>query len=116
MGVRISIPTMSLTKYGNSRYVFHPILPDVEEVEDDERDKYKNSSSMSPPNAAMNTANTASFHRHLMSAARKRKQGWSVFATVAKQNFDPLSFSKQHGDYPEDGTPSGGRWQDEEEF
>jgi hypothetical protein len=98
------------------KYVFHPILPDVEEVEDDERDMYKNSSSMSPTNAAMNTTNTAFFHRQLMSAAHKRKQGWSVFATVAKQNFDPLSFSKQHGDYPENGTPNGGRWQDKEEF
>jgi hypothetical protein len=99
------------------KYVFHPIMPDVEEVEDDERDMYKSNSSTSPPmNAAINSTSTAFFHRHLKSAAHKRKQGWSVFATVAKQNFDPLSFSKLHGDYPESGTPSGGRWQDEEEF
>jgi hypothetical protein len=93
------------------KYVFHPIVPDLDEVEDGERDLYKNKSA-SPTNAAMNT--TSFPHRRLMSAARKVKKGWSVFATVTKQNFDPLSFSKQAGDYPENGTPSGGRWEDDE--
>jgi hypothetical protein len=95
------------------KYVFHPIVPDLEEVEDDERDMYQNNNT-SPTNAAVNTPTFP--HRRLMSAAHKLKKGWSVFATVTKQNFDPLSFSKQAGDYPEDGTSSGGRWQGDEYF
>jgi hypothetical protein len=79
------------------KYVFHPIAPDFQEVEDDE------------------LMNTTSFpHRQLVSSVHKLKKGWSVFSTVTKENFDPLSFSKQAGDYPENGTPSGGRWQDDE--
>jgi hypothetical protein len=85
------------------KYVFHPTVSDLEEVEDD--------NSVLPTNAVMNT--TVFPHRRL---AHKLEKGWSVFATVTKENFDPLSFSKQAGDYPENGTPSGGRWRDDEFF
>ncbi len=88
------------------KYVFHPIVPDLEEVEDD--------NSMLPTKAVMNT--TVFPHRLLVSASHKLQKGWSIFATVTKENFDPLSFSKQAGDYPESGTPSGGRWRDDEFF
>lgn len=56
------------------KYVFHPIVPDLGEVKDSERGS------------------------RFMSS----EKGWSVFATVTKQNFDPLSFRKQAGDYPDD--------------
>jgi hypothetical protein len=80
------------------KYVFHPIVPNLDEVEDD------------------NSVLPTTPHRRLKSAGHKLAKGWSVFATVTKENFDPLSFSKQAGDYPENGTPSGGRWRDDEFF
>ena len=36
--------------------------------------------------------------------------GWQVFATVQKQGFDPLAYSKFAGDYPSGGTKKGGTW------
>lgn len=41
------------------------------------------------------------------------KHGWNVYATLTREYFDPLAFSKSVGDYPDGGTPSGGRWNDE---
>lgn len=38
------------------------------------------------------------------------RSGWNVYATTTKQNFDPLAFSKQCGDYPEKGTLAGANW------
>jgi hypothetical protein len=35
---------------------------------------------------------------------------WFVFATVQKQGFDPLAWSKQAHDYPPGGTKRGARW------
>jgi hypothetical protein len=52
-----------------------------------------------------------SFHhqtRHHGSKTTRRH--WDVFGTVQREHFDPLSFSKVMGDYPEDGTPTGARW------
>lgn len=39
--------------------------------------------------------------------------GWVVYASVTNQFFDPLAFSKVAGDYPDEGSASGGRWIDE---
>lgn len=39
------------------------------------------------------------------------ENGWNVFGTVVHEQFDPLQFSKSHGDYPSAGTARGGRWQ-----
>ena len=35
---------------------------------------------------------------------------WQVFGSVQAENFDPLRFSKEFGDYPIGGTDHGGRW------
>jgi len=35
---------------------------------------------------------------------------WQVFGSVQTENFDPLNFSKEFGDYPKGGTRHGGRW------
>jgi hypothetical protein len=35
---------------------------------------------------------------------------WNIAGSVQPEGFDPLSFSKQSGDYPRDGTPHGARW------
>jgi hypothetical protein len=40
-------------------------------------------------------------------------QGWVVYGSLTNQNFDPLAHSLQAGDYPLEGTQSGGRWQAE---
>ena len=42
---------------------------------------------------------------------KKKNHGWTVYATVTQQNFDPLAYSFQMGDYPAGGTPMGGHWQ-----
>jgi hypothetical protein len=39
-----------------------------------------------------------------------RHARWRVFGSVQAENFDPLSFSKEFGDYREGGTNHGGRW------
>lgn len=38
------------------------------------------------------------------------RASWHVFGSVQYENFDPLAFSKQVGDYPVGGTATGGRW------
>jgi len=38
---------------------------------------------------------------------------WILFGSVQNQNFDPLSFSKQYGDYKDGGTKHGARWKRE---
>ena len=49
--------------------------------------------------------------RHLkFKKKRNPSKMWNLYATVTQMNFDPLSFSKASGDYPEGGTPSGGGW------
>lgn len=48
-----------------------------------------------------------STHKNLK--APKDKQ-WMIYGSVQKEDFDPLAFSKQVGDYPKGGTKSGGRW------
>lgn len=48
-----------------------------------------------------------STHKNLR--APKDKQ-WMIYGSVQKEDFDPLAFSKQMGDYPKGGTKSGGRW------
>jgi hypothetical protein len=40
-------------------------------------------------------------------------KGWVVYGSLTNQNFDPLEHSLQMGDYPLEGTQSGGRWQAE---
>ena len=44
---------------------------------------------------------------------REKQSGWKVYATVSQQGFDPLSFSYQAGDYPDGGSPTGGKWKSE---
>ena len=51
--------------------------------------------------------------RKLKSQKHTGVVGWTVYATVVKQNFDPLFFSRQSGDYPENGAAKGGGWIDE---
>jgi hypothetical protein len=46
-------------------------------------------------------------------AHSQSQKGWNLYATVSAQNFDPLAFSHQAGDYPDNGTKHGGRWRDE---
>jgi hypothetical protein len=41
---------------------------------------------------------------------KDNKKHWDVFGSVQYEHFDPLAFSKQVGDYPSNGTPSGARW------
>jgi hypothetical protein len=36
---------------------------------------------------------------------------WNIAGSVQPENFDPLAFSKQSGDYPTGGTSHGARWQ-----
>jgi hypothetical protein len=35
---------------------------------------------------------------------------WNIAGSVQPEGFDPLSFSKQAGDYPKGGTSYGARW------
>lgn len=44
------------------------------------------------------------------SDASQENAAWKVFGSVDNENFDPLSFSKQSGDYPEGGKAQGGSW------
>lgn len=74
------------------KYVFHPTAPDKDATEED---------------FIHNDTNTLKHHK------RPHMSGWSVFATVSQQGFDPLSFSYQSGDYPEGGSPTGGKWREE---
>lgn len=39
---------------------------------------------------------------------------WSIYGTLTHENFDPLSYSKNVGDYPFNGTNVGGRWATED--
>ena len=48
-------------------------------------------------------------HRHKHPEIKK----WSVYGTKTFQHFDPLQFSTNVGDYPPQGSPSGGKWADE---
>jgi hypothetical protein len=41
---------------------------------------------------------------------KDEKKHWDVFGSLQYERFDPLAFSKQVGDYPANGTPSGARW------
>jgi hypothetical protein len=36
---------------------------------------------------------------------------WKIYGSVQNEGFDALSFSKQAGDYPSGGTPTGGNWE-----
>lgn len=47
------------------------------------------------------------------SSSYTQQEGWQVFGTVVRQNFDPLQYSASVGDYM--GSGSGGRWRDEED-
>ncbi|CAB9506570.1 expressed unknown protein [Seminavis robusta] len=48
-------------------------------------------------------------HKHKKPA----KKHWVVYGTKTTQAFDPLAFSLKSGDYPPNGTSSGGQWADE---
>jgi len=45
--------------------------------------------------------------------AASNGSGWSVYAAIVPQGFDPLAFSKLSGDYPVGGTKRGGSWNGE---
>jgi hypothetical protein len=38
---------------------------------------------------------------------------WKTFGSVQNEGFDPLSFSKLMGDYPQGGTQVGARWKEQ---
>jgi hypothetical protein len=42
--------------------------------------------------------------------ANSSQPEWVVFASLVKENFDPLSWSKLSGDYPTGGKSTGGSW------
>jgi hypothetical protein len=50
------------------------------------------------------------WHSEHKSGKIPRKARWQVFGSVQAENFDPLHFSKEFGDYPKGGTSHGGRW------
>lgn len=39
-----------------------------------------------------------------------KESKWTIYGSVHDQDFDPLAFSKQVGDYPPGGTSHGARW------
>lgn len=53
------------------------------------------------------------WHSERKSGKIPSKVRWQVFGSVQAENFDPLQFSKEFGDYPMGGTSHGGRWRDQ---
>jgi hypothetical protein len=51
-----------------------------------------------------------SLHLQPNSDRTLQKGEWSIYATVSYQNFDPLQYSHQAGDYPMGGSDAGGSW------
>jgi len=113
-------PEESFDQVWQLKFVFHPEQPPLkdehklkkhtnftafdegEEVDDDEY---------------VNDPDGNDGGRRLLLRERSLKKGfsnhgWNVYATVNYQNFDPLAYSKQIGDYPEEGSPKGGSWND----
>jgi hypothetical protein len=43
-------------------------------------------------------------------ARKKHRRRWAVYSTIVHQNFDPLAYSFQTGDYPPTGAKRGGSW------
>lgn len=65
-----------------------------------------------PPSEEDNTPERQRHLRHATTPPPKAKTHgqWFVYGSVTQMNFDPLQFSMVNGDYPEGGTPMGGRW------
>lgn len=89
-GCPTSFPEDSFDQVWQLKYVFHP------------------STNIDPADEKQFVKNET--ERKLVGGQNKKYMGWRVFGTVGQQNFDPLSFSYQAGDYPEGGTPTGGAW------
>jgi hypothetical protein len=86
------------------KYVFHP---SVSIDYDDENHTAKDDASENQEQVVDDDMHGQ--RRHLKKGENKQA-GWHVYATVVKQNFDSLAFSKLSGDYQGSAT-SGGAWQ-----
>ena len=90
-GCPSTYPEETFDQVWQLKYVFYPWAPDDLE---EEKEFLHN---------AMN--------RRLQGS--RKQNGWRVFATVSQQGFDPLAFSYKAGDYPDGGSPTGGKWKPE---
>lgn len=90
-------------------YVFHPVLPSL--PDEDELRKDTNFTSLDgedgePVGSDTDDSAGARFRRELAERRQLKHHsgdfshhGWNVYATINRQNFDPLAFSKATGDY-----------------
>lgn len=106
------------------KYVFHPAQPPP--PDEDELKENANFTAFDEPledddvDTSNGDNNDGGAVRRLLRHGRNLKHhekpfsnhGWNVYATVSHQDFDPLAYSKQLGDYPPDGAPKGGSWND----
>jgi hypothetical protein len=96
------------------KYVFHPPLANHYLMDNAEEESEEANEEDNEETDGVNAKNLDGGQRRLQKRHRNGKRSprdkWSVYATKAKQGFDPLAFSKQSGDYPEGGAPQGGAW------
>ena len=94
-------PEDSFDQVWQLKYVFYPFAPDDLQ---EEKEFLRNT-----------TDETMKVNTQVPDQV-KHGSGWRVFATVTQQNFDPLAFSYQAGDYPDGGggSPTGGKWKQPE--
>jgi hypothetical protein len=130
-------PDSEFDKVWMIRYVYNvlgtPVFQDKHPVEDDDDDDYetdndkvqeKQDTDEKEPKdkTTTKTKNGKDNKKHIRQRQLKEKtttkkkkpakEGvpqWSVFSTIASQNFDPLKFSNEVGDYDGSGAP-GGKW------
>jgi hypothetical protein len=124
-------PETNFDQVWQLKYVFYPTttttLPDSSYLQHHNKSTTGGTSTSTPSSGTttdVEDMNNRRRHTRLLLQQQSRQTsssgttttssiGWKVYGTVSQQNFDPLSFSYQMGDYPAGGTPVAGRWRQE---